>query len=47
MTKRLSGKKISRKKAYQGLGDPKTWESDKKKLLDEFRAKPLKFKDER
>ena len=40
MRKSIHGKKISRKQALKGLGDPKTWEKDKKRLMKEFRSKP-------
>lgn len=36
----IHGKKISRKQALKGLGDPKTWEDDKKKIMRESRRKP-------
>jgi hypothetical protein len=36
----IGGKRISRKEAYKGLGNPKNWESEKQKILNEFKAKP-------
>jgi hypothetical protein len=36
----LGGRKISRKEAYRGLGDPKTWKKDHEALMREFRKKP-------
>lgn len=36
----IHGKKISREKAYEGLGDPSTWESEAEKIKAEFQKKP-------
>ncbi len=36
------GRKIIRKQALRGLGDPKKWEAEAKKLDREFRKKPKK-----
>jgi hypothetical protein len=36
----IGGRQISKKEAYKGLGNPKNWESQKQKILNEFRAKP-------
>lgn len=36
----IHGKPISTKKAFEGLGDPSTWEAEKKALMKEFREKP-------
>jgi len=44
MSKLLSGKKISKRQAYKGLGDPSTWEKEKEVLMKEFRARPKKSK---
>ncbi len=38
--KSIHGKQITREQAYEGLGDPSTWESDAKKLEEEFKKKP-------
>lgn len=38
--KKLSGKKITRKQAMKGLGDPSTWDAYKKALEKEFKKKP-------
>jgi len=37
----ISGKEITKKEAYKGLGDPKKWVKEKKKILKEFLKKPL------
>lgn len=37
--KSIQGKRISREKAYEGLGDPRTWEADAKQLEKESRCK--------
>ncbi len=37
---RMFGKEISKEKAYEGLGDPTTWEADAKKVYEDFRRKP-------
>lgn len=36
----IQGGLITREQAYEGLGDPATWEADAKKLQEEFKAKP-------
>jgi hypothetical protein len=36
----ISGKKITRKEALEGLGNPATWEKDKKRLMKEMNKKP-------
>jgi hypothetical protein len=36
----INGKRITKKEALEGLGDPATWESDAKKLNEEFTKKP-------
>jgi WD40 repeat protein len=36
----LGGRPISRKEAFKGLGDPKTWEKFSEAVYAEFRAKP-------
>lgn len=40
--KQLKGRgvMITKEEAYRGLGNPKTWESDAKKLMHEFKKKP-------
>ena len=40
MSKSLSGKKISREEALEGLGDPSTWEAHKEAVMKKFREKP-------
>ena len=40
MKKSLSGKRISKKEALRGLGDPRKWAADSEKVYAEFRAKP-------
>lgn len=42
--KSIHGRKISRKQALKGLGNSRTWENDKKKILKEFRQKPKSIK---
>ena len=44
IVKNLSGKKISRKKAFEGLGNPNNWETFKKEIMEEFKRKPPKDK---
>ena len=36
----LGGRPISRKEAFKGLGDPKTWKKFSDAVYAEFRAKP-------
>jgi hypothetical protein len=36
----LHGNQISQNKAYEGLGDPATWDEDAKRLQEEMRKKP-------
>ncbi len=36
----LGGRPISRKEAFKGLGDPKTWKKSSEAVNAEFRAKP-------
>jgi hypothetical protein len=36
----LGGRPISRKEAFKGLGDPKTWAKESNAVYAEFRAKP-------
>lgn len=36
----ISGRRITRQEAFAGLGDPKTWASDKAASLRQFRKKP-------
>jgi hypothetical protein len=36
----LGGRPISRKEAFKGLGDPKTWKKFSDTVYAEFRAKP-------
>ncbi len=36
----LGGRPISRKEAFRGLGDPKTWKKFSDAVYTEFRAKP-------
>ena len=36
----LGGRQISRKEAFKGLGNPKTWEKFSEAVYAEFRAKP-------
>jgi hypothetical protein len=36
----LGGHPISRKEAFKGLGNPKTWQQDARAIYTEFRAKP-------
>lgn len=38
---KLGGRKISRRAALKGLGDPKTWAKHKEKVEKEFREKPV------
>ena len=37
----IQGKKITKKEAMKGLGNPKTWKKFKKQLDKEFKQKPL------
>lgn len=36
----IHGAKITKKQALKGLGNPKTWEAFRKKVMKEFRRKP-------
>jgi len=36
----IGGRQITRKEAFKGLGDPKTWQNEAKAVYAEFRAKP-------
>jgi hypothetical protein len=36
----IQGNPITKEKAYEGLGDPATWETDAKHLMEDFRKKP-------
>lgn len=36
----LAGDFITHEEAYKGLGDPKTWDDDEKRLITEFNKKP-------
>jgi hypothetical protein len=40
----IGGKQITKEEAYRGLGDPATWEADKKRLMKKLNAKPKKEK---
>ena len=40
----ISGRQITRKEAYKGLGDPKKWKKESVAVYAEFRAKPKKQK---
>jgi hypothetical protein len=40
----LGGMPISRKEAFKGLGNQKTWEKFSEKVYAEFRAKPMESK---
>lgn len=41
MKQSIYGREISRKQVSKGLGDPKIWEKEKKKLMKEYRRKPV------
>ncbi len=41
--KSIHGRKVTRKQALRGLGNPKTWKKDKEKLMKEFRSKPFVY----
>ncbi len=36
----ISGKRISKKGAFKGLGNPKTWPEHKEKIIKEFKQRP-------
>ncbi len=36
----IQGQPITQKKAYEGLGDPSTWDEYKRQLMEEFHKKP-------
>jgi len=39
----IGGRKISRKEALRGLGDPRTWQAEAAAVYAEFSAKPGKL----
>lgn len=42
----IGGRLITKAEAYKGLGDPKTWEADRKRLERESRIKRTNKKNE-
>ena len=42
MKSSIHGQKISLKRAFESLGDPKTWGQFSEKLYKEFKKKPTK-----
>jgi hypothetical protein len=41
---KFAGKKITRKQALRGLGDPKTWKAQAEAVNAEFKRKPSEQK---